>query len=210
MSKVGHECLLADPARRRARRRRARNGSTSVERPASRRHNLIGRATSVDGMVQVRARSKSRCSDTCCMPYGLRDPRSRATSRRSCMPARPRNCARSSSALAACALAAHEQAGRSRPATPPRRCRPANYATSSGWESAPLCFPARSRSCFCPFPTSGAGSFTRCRPRSTSGSSLSLSSLSLRRISRSRRLAQARAGAGARAVDGLWNVIDPS
>jgi hypothetical protein len=38
-----------------------------------------------------RSRSKSRCSDPCCMPYGLRDPCSRARSCRSCMPARLRN-----------------------------------------------------------------------------------------------------------------------
>ena len=37
------------------------------------------------------SRSKSRCSDPCCMPYGLRDPCSRARSCRSCMPARLRN-----------------------------------------------------------------------------------------------------------------------
>jgi hypothetical protein len=31
-------------------------------------------------LVRSSSRSKSRCSSTCCMPYGLRDPRSRARS----------------------------------------------------------------------------------------------------------------------------------
>jgi hypothetical protein len=79
------------------------------------------------------SRSMSRCSGPCCMPYGpcdvalpvfensdqfvreRRDPRSRARSRRSCMPARPQrphNCARSCSASAPrdARAAAHAQA----------------------------------------------------------------------------------------------------
>ena len=56
------------------------------------------------------SRSKSRCSDPCCMPYGLRDPRSRNRSRRSCMPARLRTCARLCSASAPRAARVHAQA----------------------------------------------------------------------------------------------------
>ncbi len=70
-------------------------------RPCWRNSTMPGRKSwsSLFTVAGPSSRSKSRCSDPCCMPYGLRDPRSRARSRRSCMPARLRTCKRSCSAL---------------------------------------------------------------------------------------------------------------
>jgi hypothetical protein len=57
------------------------------------------------------SRSKSRRSDPCCMSPRLGDPRSRARSCRSCMPAQLRTRARSCRASAPRAARAHAQAG---------------------------------------------------------------------------------------------------